>query len=101
MSAGSGSIARAAHLARAHAVLANPDRLRIVLLLDERGPTRTTEIAGTLGLHVANVSQKLGVLRRAGFVARDARDGSYGIADHPLWRAVRGLQLQSVGGPAS
>jgi rhodanese-related sulfurtransferase/DNA-binding transcriptional ArsR family regulator len=81
--------------ARIGKALAAPQRLEILELLSQ-GEKPVEEIAGALGVPVANTSQHLQVLRRAELV-RVRRQGTYvfyGLADPAvfrLWQALRDL----------
>jgi DNA-binding transcriptional ArsR family regulator len=56
------------------AVLSEPTRLRILQLLHD-GPATVSQIVERLALKQANASKQLGLLYRAGVVARD-KDGT-------------------------
>jgi DNA-binding transcriptional ArsR family regulator len=62
--------------------LAEPTRLLIVQEL-KSGPQTVNELVEAVGLSQANVSKQLGILREAGFLAREQQGTSaiYSIAD--------------------
>jgi DNA-binding transcriptional ArsR family regulator len=55
-------------------VLSEPTRLRILQML-QRGPATVGEIMGATGIKQANASKQLGILHRAGVLARQ-KDGN-------------------------
>lgn len=63
------------HCARLLRALADPDRLRIIRLLQD-GPHNVGDVAAQLDLQVVNVSHHLGVLRNVGLV-RQERQGRF------------------------
>jgi ArsR family transcriptional regulator len=68
--------------ARRLKALADPDRLKIIQLL-QGGPKNVSELTKLLGADIANVSHHLGVLRHAGLV-RDEKQGKFVIYSlHP------------------
>ena len=62
--------AQMAAVAELFATLSEPSRLRILQLLQE-GPATVSEAVARLGLKQANASKQLGILLRAGVVARE------------------------------
>lgn len=79
-------------LAKYFKVLADPARVRVLELLDERGELSVGELTAALGLGRTNVSNHLGCLRWCGFVEtrREHRTIHYRVADE---RAGRLLEL--------
>lgn len=65
--------------------LAEPTRLLIVQEL-KSGPQTVNELVEAVGLSQANVSKQLGILREAGFLAREQQGTSafYSIADEQV-----------------
>jgi ArsR family transcriptional regulator, virulence genes transcriptional regulator len=88
--------------------LASPHRLRIVHRLGG-GPLEVTELARTLGISQASMSQHLAALRAVGIVEahRDGRSVRYGLADPAilaacgLMREVLVRRLSRLGGLAA
>ncbi len=82
--------------ARLFHALGHESRVRLLLLLAERGGTSVGDSCAALGLTQANASHQLAVLRRAGLVGR-RRDGK-----HVLYRLASPAAanvLQLVCGP--
>jgi ArsR family transcriptional regulator, nickel/cobalt-responsive transcriptional repressor len=68
--------------ARRLKALADPERLKIIQLLQD-GPKNVSTVADLLGADIANVSHHLGVLRHAGLV-RDEKQGKFVVYSlHP------------------
>src|SRR3954462_15536819 len=90
------SRAQSEKTSRLLAALAEPERLRIVLCLEE-GPARSvSEICRALSSSLANVSHHLQHLRRAGLVRRE-RQGRfvlYSLA--PTWRRPPGASTPAA-----
>jgi ArsR family transcriptional regulator len=63
----------ARRLAALLAVVAEPNRLRVLLYLTQ-GPHHVGQLAGLLRVPMVNMSHHLGVLRQAGLI-NDAKDG--------------------------
>ncbi|MBS1861962.1 MAG: helix-turn-helix transcriptional regulator [Actinobacteria bacterium] len=79
-------------------VLADPTRIRLIEMLQSRGPATVSELTAHLPVGQQNVSHQLHVLHRAGMVAR-RREGvwvRYELCDWSGWWLVR----QLVVGPA-
>lgn len=80
------SVAIAEVIAERFRLLAEPTRIRILDGLRE-GPLTVGTLTERIGTSQQNVSKHLGLLHRAGMVARD-RDGTlvrYRIADHSVF----------------
>ncbi len=71
-------------LAKYFKVLADPGRVRLLELLQERGELSVGELTQTLSLGRTNVSNHLACLRWCGFVEtrREHRTVFYRVADH-------------------
>ncbi len=91
-------------LAKYFKVLADPARLRVLDLLDEREELSVGELAAALGLGRTNVSNHLACLRWCGFVEtrREHRTIFYRVADErvtgllTLGRALLGDNAEHV-----
>ncbi len=86
-------LTRADDAARMAHALAHPARLQILELLRDGG-AYVMHLTNTLGIHQANVSQHLTVLREAGLVA-DEREGMnviYRVRDPQVFELVQQLQ---------
>ncbi|UCD39098.1 MAG: winged helix-turn-helix transcriptional regulator [Fidelibacterota bacterium] len=74
----------ARELARVHQALAEPNRIRILKMLEIR-PLCVCEITAVLQLAASTVSKHLSILREAGFIV-DHKDGkwvNYQLNEHP------------------
>jgi DNA-binding transcriptional ArsR family regulator len=73
---------QSADCARRLKALADPERLKIIQLL-QSGPKNVSTLSDLLGADIANVSHHLGVLRHAGLV-RDEKQGKFVVYSlHP------------------
>jgi DNA-binding transcriptional ArsR family regulator len=87
------SLASASSTARMAHALAHPARLLILELLRDGG-AYVMHLTTTLGIHQANVSQHLAVLREAGLII-DERDGMnvfYRVRDPQVFELVEHLK---------
>lgn len=73
--------------------LGNPQRLEMIEHLAQ-GPRNVDALAGKLGLPIANVSQHLQAMRRAGLVTskRDGKFINYCLADESVLAAFAGIR---------
>lgn len=74
-------------------VLADPTRLRLIEVLNERGRATVSALTACLPVTQQNVSKQLGVLHQAGIVSRH-REGvwvHYELADFTGWWLVEQL----------
>jgi ArsR family transcriptional regulator len=78
----------AVRTARRFAVLGDPNRLRLLDVLHERGEASVGELAAAIGASHANVSKHLGVLLAEGMVGRrpEGQRALYRITDATLIR---------------
>jgi ArsR family transcriptional regulator, arsenate/arsenite/antimonite-responsive transcriptional repressor len=85
-------------------MLGHPVRIRVLELLGER-PMAVRDILAEVGVEASNLSQQLGVLRRAGIVT-SSREGSavvYALAGPDvadLMRAARRILTEMLAGQA-
>lgn len=73
--------------------LGNPQRLELIEHLAQ-GPRSVEALAAKLGLHIANVSQHLQAMRRAGLVSseRDGKFVNYRLADESVLTAFAAVR---------
>ena len=71
-------------------VLAHPGRLRVLLLLEEKGRLSAGELAELVGMEQSAMSHQLRLLRDGRLVIahREGRRVMYGIADHHVSHIV-------------
>jgi len=77
-------------LAKYFKVLADPARVRVLELLDERGELSVGELTNALGIGRTNLSNHLACLRWCGFVQtrREHRTIHYRVADERVGRLL-------------
>jgi ArsR family transcriptional regulator len=88
------ALRRAHELAGTFKVLSNPNRLKIILFLDERERS-VSEIEAKLEIHQPTLSQQLGELRDAGLIhgRKAAKSVFYALTDGPGRRAIETIHL--------
>lgn len=89
-------------VARVPAALANAHRLELLDLLSQR-PRAVADVATEAGMTIANASQHLGILQRAGLVSVDRRGtfAFYRVADTAVYRLLRELRAVAESADAS
>ncbi len=94
------ALRRAHQLAATFKMLSNPNRLKIILFLDERERS-VSEIEATLEIHQPTLSQQLGELRDAGLIAgrKAAKSVIYALTDGPGRRALETIHLANGHAP--
>jgi rhodanese-related sulfurtransferase/DNA-binding transcriptional ArsR family regulator len=89
-------------VARVPAALANAHRLELLDLLSQR-PRAVADVAIEAGMTIANASQHLGILGRAGLVSVERRGtfAFYRVADTAVYRLLRELRIVATSADAS